>query len=77
MPVSTRISCTLLAGLSLDDALRDAESKAAGVFPADLARILCSVARADYDLVRWSNEPGYERFHAELFELGEQLLIGH
>ncbi len=65
-----------LAGLSLDDALRDAGSKAAGVFPADLARILCSVSRADYDLVRWSNAPEYERFHAELFELGEQLLIG-
>ena len=65
----------VVAGLSLEEAIRNADSKAAGVFPADLARVLCSVTRADYDLVRWQNEPGFEPFRDGLKGLGESLLL--
>ena len=64
-----------LVGLSLEEAIRDAHSKAAGVFPADLARLLCSVSRADYDLIRWQNDPGFERFRDDLRGIGESLLL--
>ncbi len=37
--------------LSLRDAITDAQSKAAGVFPADLGRVLCSVQREDWESV--------------------------
>ena len=33
--------------ISLQDAITNAQSKAAGVFPPDLGRVLCSVTRAD------------------------------
>jgi len=65
----------VVARLSLEDALRNADSKAAGVFPADLARVLCSVSRADHDLIRWQNDPGFEAFRDGLNALGESLLL--
>ena len=68
-------SFCIVAGLSLEDAIRNADSKAAGVFPADLARVLCSVTRADHDLIRWQNDPGFEAFRDGLNGLGESLLL--
>jgi hypothetical protein len=61
-------------GLSLTDAITDAQSKAAGVFPADLARLLCSATRADWEAVRWIQPPAGEVFLVQLNELGEKLL---
>ena len=43
--------------LSLDDAIR-VWSKAAGVFPADLGRALCSATSSDWELIRWIEAPG-------------------
>lgn len=63
-------------GLSLDDAIGGAQSKAAGVFPADLARLLCSVTSSDWELIRWVEAPDVERFQADLNRLGESLLLG-
>jgi hypothetical protein len=65
----------VVAGLSLEEAIQKADSKAAGIFPADLARVLCSVTRADHDLIRWQNDPGFERFRNGLNGLGEALLL--
>ena len=65
----------VVAGLSLEEALHNADSKAAGIFPADLARVLCSVTRADHDLIRWQNDPGFEPFRNGLNGLGESLLL--
>jgi hypothetical protein len=65
----------IVAGLSLEDAIHNAHSKAAGVFPADLARVLCSVTRADHDLIRWQNDPGFEAFRDGLNGLGKSLLL--
>jgi hypothetical protein len=62
-------------GLSIQEAITHAESKAAGVFPADLARLLCTVTEADWRAVRWVNSPPVELYISQLFELGERLLL--
>ena len=62
-------------GLSLTDAIEGAQSKAAGIFPADLARLLCSVTRTDWEVVRWIEPPDAQRFIADLQALGERLLL--
>ncbi len=62
-------------GLSLSEAITGAQGKAAGVFPVDLARVLCSVTRSDWELVRWINPPIPDQFFAELNALGKGLLF--
>ena len=64
-----------LRGLKLADALAGAQSKAAGIFPADVARVLCSVQAADYSVIRWINPPSFEVFQADVIRLGESLLM--
>jgi hypothetical protein len=61
--------------LSIQDAITHAESKAAGVFPADLARLLCSATDADWKAIRWITAPPVERFVSQLNKLGERLLL--
>lgn len=62
-------------GLSLTEAIENADSKAAGVFPADLARLLCSVTEADYGVIRWQNPPPPDVYRADLIGLGESLIL--
>jgi len=62
-------------GLSLQNALSGAQSKAAGIFPVDLARILLSVTKADWEVIRWANAPNPEIYLRELGQLGEQLIL--
>jgi hypothetical protein len=62
-------------GLPCEAALENAQSKAAGLFPADVARALLSVTEADWRLVRWSEAPDPARFVADLKALGERLLL--
>jgi hypothetical protein len=64
-------------GLSCEAALEGAQSKAAGLFPADVARTLLSITEDDWQLVRWSNAPESHRFIGDLKALGEQLLLLH
>jgi len=64
-----------LKGLSLSDAITGAQGKAAGVFPVDLARALCSATRADWEAVRWVDPPDPEQFVAQLSELGKSLIF--
>ncbi|MBU4225365.1 MAG: nucleotidyl transferase AbiEii/AbiGii toxin family protein [Chloroflexi bacterium] len=45
------------------------------VFPADLARVLCSATRADWEAVRWLDAPPPDVFLSQLNELGEKLLL--
>lgn len=61
--------------LSLQAAITDAQSKAAGIFPADLGRILCSVQKADWEAIRWIQAPPAETFISQLNQLGESLLL--
>ncbi len=64
-----------LKGLSLVDAISGAQGKAAGVFPADLARLLCSATKSDWEAVRWIRSPQMEDYLADLNALGEKLLL--
>ena len=66
--------CTRLR-LSLRAALVDATSKAAGIFPADLARVLCSATEQDWALVRWSQPPPLAHFLDDLRRLGEEFTL--
>lgn len=65
----------LKMNLSLIRAVTDAESKAAGIFPADLARVLCSASRPDWEVVLWTDPPDPDQFQRDLQTLGEQLLF--
>jgi len=62
-------------GVPLDQAITDAQSKAAGIFPADLARVLCSASHADWELVQWIEAPSATEFLADLRALGEKLIL--
>ena len=62
--------------LSLKSAITGAQGKAAGIFPADLGRVLCSVTHEDWEVVRWITPPPVDEYLAQLNELGEKLLLG-
>jgi hypothetical protein len=62
-------------GLSLKKAIAGAQGKAAGVFPVDLARALCSASHSDWELVRWIEPPNPEQFIEQLEELGKSLIF--
>jgi hypothetical protein len=64
-----------LRGLSLTEALNNAHSKAAGLFPADIARVLCSVVEADWSFIRWHHPPDFKQFADDLCKLGEELIL--
>jgi len=64
-----------LKNLSLHDAITGAQGKAVGVFPADLARVLCSVQKADWESIRWITAPPLETFISQLIQLGDDLLL--
>lgn len=64
------------AGLTLKDALVGASSKAAGVFAADVARVLLGATADDWRLVRWVlPPPPMEEFLRDLRAMGEDLLL--
>lgn len=66
--------CTQL-NLSIHEAISGAQSKAAGIFPADLARVLLSAAQTDWEVIRWAQKPEPESFLHDLHQLGEQLIL--
>ncbi|RLT36824.1 MAG: hypothetical protein DWI57_14330 [Chloroflexi bacterium] len=66
--------CTKM-GLSLEEAITGADSKAAGIFHADLARVLCTATEDDWRLIRWISPPDKEIFLADLRRLGEGLIL--
>ena len=43
--------------LPLTQAIQDADSEAAGIFPVDLARILHSVSQDDWQVINWITHP--------------------
>lgn len=66
--------CTRL-GLSLEEAIEGASSKAAGIYPPELARKLCTVTREQWSAVRWIEPPAPDVYISELTALGEQLIL--
>ena len=63
------------SNLSIQDVLIGASSKAAGVFPLDLARVLISVTPADWEVINWIAAPDLNEFIQELNNIGESLLL--
>jgi hypothetical protein len=61
--------------MSLNDAIQNAQSKAAGIFPPDLARVLASVSHDDWQVIRWIEPPKADRFIADVTKLAEQLIL--
>lgn len=61
--------------LSLNSAIESAHGKAAGVFPPDLARILCSGNEKHWEAVQWIDAPPVETFLGDLRKLGESLIL--
>lgn len=61
--------------LAITNAIEDAHSKAAGIFPADLARILYSVTKPDWQVVKWIAAPPFDEYIACLHALSKKLLI--
>jgi hypothetical protein len=66
--------CTV-QGLSIQEALAGAQGNAAGLFAADVARVLLSVTPDDWKTVRWIEPPHVDAFIAALARLGEDLLL--
>lgn len=64
-----------LKNISLQDAITNAQSKAAGIFPADLARLLCSVQENDLKDILWTKTPSLEKIVSQLNTLGESLVL--
>jgi predicted nucleotidyltransferase component of viral defense system len=64
-----------LKNLSLHEAITGAQGKAVGIFPADLARVLCSAQKADWESIRWITAPPLETFISQLIQLGDDLLL--
>jgi len=62
-------------GLALNEAITGAQGKAAGIFPADLARLLCTATETDWQVIRWVEAPEPECFVADLQRLGEGLIL--
>jgi len=61
--------------MPLIDAINNAQSKAAGIFSPDLARVLNSVSYDDWQVVRWIDPPEAEAFIADLKKLAENLIL--
>lgn len=62
-------------GLPLSKALDDASSKAAGLFPPNLARRFLTASRPDWELIRWIKPPDPDSFLTDLRRLGEELAL--
>lgn len=66
--------CTMLS-LPLKPAIEVAHSKAAGIYPPDLARILCSATEDDWRLVQWIEPPDLIVYLKDLRSLGESVIL--
>ena len=66
--------CTRIE-LPLEQAITDAKSKASGIFPADLARVLLSTSQSDWEVINWIEPPTAESFVNDLHRLGKDLLL--
>jgi hypothetical protein len=66
--------CTKM-GLSIENAIEGANSKAAGIYPLDIARKLLTVTQTQWALVRWIDPPDLDQYISELKSLGEKLIL--
>jgi hypothetical protein len=61
--------------MPIQPAIVGAQSKAAGIFAPDLARVLHSVTSADWEVIRWYDGPTAKEFVSDLKELAASLLL--
>jgi hypothetical protein len=61
--------------LSLTAAITNADSKAAGIFPVEVARVLYSASSDDWAAVKWIDAPAPARFVRDLQALAETLIL--
>lgn len=61
--------------LSLTSAITNADSKAAGIFPVEVARILDSASQDDWAAVKWITAPDPAQFVHHLRALAESLIL--
>ena len=71
-----QVDVTTVLGALVERAITDAQSKAAGIFPVDLGRILLTAAHDDWAVVRWIEAPEPVQYLGDLHRLGERLLLG-
>ena len=64
-----------VCSLSIEDAITGAQGKAAGIFPADLARSLASVTEEDWARIKWITAPDKNEFITYLKALSVKLLL--
>lgn len=62
-------------GISLIADITEAWNKAAGIFPADRSRVLCSASQSDWEVIQLIEPPDSEEFITILPKLGESLII--
>ena len=60
---------------SLAQAISGTQGKAAGIFPADLSRVLLSATEDDFKLIRWITPPDKSDYLQGLHRLGEELIL--
>ena len=65
----------LSGGTASSRGITNAGSKAAGIFPVEVARILYSASRADWAAVKWIDAPAPEWFVRDLQALAETLIL--
>ena len=63
--------------MSITDAIQNAQSKAAGIFPPDLARVLNSASYNDWQVIRWIDAPEADKFVSDIKTLAEKLILSH
>jgi len=61
--------------MPINDAINNARSKAAGIFPPDLARVLDSTSYDDWQVIRWIDAPEANKFISDLKRLAEKLIL--
>jgi hypothetical protein len=66
---------TQIQHISIMASISNAQSKAAGIFPLALARVLLKATEADWQAIRWQNAPSIDRFLTDLHQLGKSLIL--
>ncbi len=61
--------------MSLKFSIENAQSKSAGIFEPDLARVLTSLKKQDWELVKWVNAPDFEHYRQSILKLADDLIF--
>ncbi len=65
--------CTKM-GLSLSKAIKNAGSKAAGIFPLDVARILYLAERQNFSIIKWIEMPDFGTLIQDIENIADKLI---